>query len=127
MGNERMSQLCQRLATDPTLCQVLSEGGISEQCWDTLYQAVSGGHSVEHVSEALDRIDQIADQLGLEPVTSSTREYRPLPGTSAGFRSMVAWRCPHEHRCGRVQLGGTAAPVCGMTGEPLTCVTVTGG
>jgi hypothetical protein len=66
------------------------------------------------------------DQLtryGLDGLTESTRDYRPLPG-APGHPVVEVFRCPHE-RCGRIDAGPhTAAdpPWCAAAGRPLRVV-----
>ncbi|WP_143229457.1 hypothetical protein [Actinophytocola xanthii] len=127
MGTERISQLCERLARDATLQDVLTQGGVNVEEWDALYEAVLAGADPQALTGLLDRIDLIADHLGLDPVTSGSREYRPLPTGLPGYRSVEAWRCPHQRACGRSQVGGSTAPTCGLTGDALEQIRVVSG
>jgi hypothetical protein len=127
MVTERIAQLCERLARDATLQDLLTQGGVTADEWDALYEAVLAGADPQTLTELLDRTDQVADHVGLDPVTTGIREYRPLPAGLPGYRSVEAWRCPHQRACGRSQVGGSTVPTCGLTGDTLEQVRVVSG
>jgi hypothetical protein len=124
----RLSHLCGVLSRDPGLEGALTAGGVTSADWDVLHgEVTAGGRSAEMVA-VLDKIDRVASSLGVAGVTSAPRDLRPLPNGVTAPRAVSRWRCPHQHRCDRVEAGSAGqAPVCGFTGEHLQRVSVVSG
>jgi hypothetical protein len=127
MVMDRVGWLCRSLARDPGLRSVLDDAGVPARLWDTLVDAVRDGPGPETLT-ALDAMEDAAAAAGIDGITSGTRRFQALPDAAPGFRTARAWRCPHAHPCGRVEVGPlTATPACSLTAEPLVPVKVVSG
>lgn len=124
----RIRRLCAGLETDPTLREFLTESGVSDDVWARVIDAVRRGDSGT-LLPLLDEIDCAAASAGLDGVTGTTREYRPLPASSPPVRTVSGWRCPHERPCGRAEVGADPQVErrCELTGDPLVWASVTSG
>jgi hypothetical protein len=118
---EQISRLCESLATDDTLREVLSEAGVSSQQWHALETALTNGTNPSELNNLVERIIMAAENFGLD-VIGRVREFQPLPAGSPGFRTVRGWICPHLHRCGRLDITNSTTPTCGVTGDPLQAV-----
>ena len=124
----RIGGLCAKLEADSDLRNVLDESGISHDYWARLVEAVRQGET-ETLPALLDELEEAAAGAGLDGVTIETREYKPLPDSSPGVRTVTGWRCPHTEPCGRAEVGADQRIErrCGLTGDPLAWAGVTSG
>jgi hypothetical protein len=128
VGFDRVAVLCARLDRDPETWTVLDEGGMTSAQWDALVDAVRAGAAIEVLVPLLDAVEDAAAAAGVDGVTTTVRQYEPLPGSTAGVRAVRGWRCPHTKPCGRVEPDrGHQPPTCALTADPLTPVRVVSG
>jgi hypothetical protein len=124
----RVAALCTYLDHDPDVRKALDEGGLTAARWDELVDAVRTGAAPDVLAPLLDVVEDAAAAAGLDGVTTGTRRFESLPGSTAGFRVNHGWRCPHAHPCGRVEPDGGDQPrACALTADPLTPVKVVSG
>lgn len=117
--------MCANVRLEPELPAVLAEAGLPADRWQELLNAVRGGADEAALTSLLDDVEEAAAGLGIDGVTTGSRQFRPLPASTAGVRTVHAWRCPHPHPCGHVQvMPSSAKPVCLLTEDPLKPVTV---
>jgi hypothetical protein len=124
---KRIVLLCRSLARDESLREVLSEGGMTEENWRELGDAVTGELDEGRLSELLDLVDDVAAQVGIDGLTCGVREFRPLSSGVAGYRMVSGFGCPHRRRCGRSEPASASSPTCGVTGAPLAQVRIVSG
>ncbi|WP_037064442.1 hypothetical protein [Pseudonocardia acaciae] len=105
---------------------MLTESGLSDGAWTRIVEAVRRGQADELIP-LLDELEDAAANAGLDGVTGSAREYRPLPASSPGVRTVSGWRCPHTHPCGRAEVGADRGIErrCELTGDPMAWAHVT--
>ncbi|KUJ33576.1 hypothetical protein ADL25_44685 [Streptomyces sp. NRRL F-5122] len=115
------------MAGDPGLQAVLHGAGFTRTQWESLVGAVRDGGDPALLTELLDAVEEAAAAVGVDGITSTDRQFQPLPDVTAGVRTAHVWRCPHPRPCGRFEPGSTATPVCPLTQDPLTPVTVISG
>lgn len=115
---DSFGRLCEALAHDETLREVLSDAGISGEQWDLLDTAVTTGTHTSPVVDLVAQIVAVGEDIGVD-VVGRVREFHPLPAGMAGVRSVRGWVCPHQRRCDRADFASAEAPVCGITGTPL--------
>jgi hypothetical protein len=123
----RVARLCSNVDADETLLGELRQSGLSEHDWDLLVDAVRHGQ-VRQLPPLLDAVETAGESACIDGVTSTTRQYQPLPG-SERIRKVSGWLCPHLHPCGRVELDATGQGEvrCALTGDPMTGRSVTSG
>jgi hypothetical protein len=124
----RTGRLCANLQADPTLRGVLTESGVSDSTWARIVEAVRQGES-DKLIPLLDELEDAAANASLDGITGTMREYRPLPASSPGLRTVSGWRCPHARPCGRAEVGADPRIErrCELTGDPLAWASVTSG
>ncbi|GAA1895250.1 hypothetical protein GCM10009753_25200 [Streptantibioticus ferralitis] len=127
MALERVEQLCLSMASDPSLQAALHDAGFNRTQWELLVGAVRHGSDPEALTPLLDAIEEAAAALGVDGLTTTDRQFQPLPDATAGVRTTHRWRCPHPRPCSRVEPGSSTTPVCPLTQDPLTPVTVVSG
>jgi hypothetical protein len=123
----RVARLCTSLAKNESLRHELQQAGFPAEEWESLADAIHDTADSQRLTPLLDAIEDAAAKTGLDGLTSPVRQFEPLPAPSSGYRTVSGWRCPHPRRCGRVDLDAKVAPVCALTQDPLTQVTVTSG
>lgn len=110
-------RLCEELAKDVKLREILAEAGIGVEHWDALNTAATTGARTPQVDELVARIITVGKGVGLD-LTSRVR-YFPLSGDTGGAHSLRGWVCPHRQRCDRADFTSTQPPLCGITRIPL--------
>jgi len=123
---KRIGSLCAKLEADADLRDLLDEEGLSADFWARIVEAVREG-DVGSLIPLLTELEDVAAKAGLDGVTVGTREYRSLPISSPGVRTVSGWRCPHAQPCGRVEVGADPGIErrCELTGDPLSWASVT--
>jgi len=121
----RVGRLCASLESDAELRDEIERAGFASRGWTELADAIRTG-SPRDLTALLDAIEDAAGAAGLDGITHPTREFRPLPNGLPEFRAVTGWRCPHPHRCGRVELAAepTDSHRCAVTGDSLTWISV---
>ncbi len=124
---ERIARLCESLANDRTLREVLAEAGVSNHQWQTLEIAMSTGADIATVASLVGQIVAVAEDLGVDVVGRVRKYYVPLPAGPTGTRTVRGWVCPHRNRCARTDFTSSEAPTCGLTRDPLRAVEASSG
>jgi hypothetical protein len=121
----RVRELCAGLESDAELRADIERAGFPHRGWAQLAEAIRAG-SADALTALLDAVEDAATATGLDSITYPTREYRPLSNGWPQFSTVSGWRCPHAHRCGRVEPAteSTEPRRCAVTGEPLAWVSV---
>jgi hypothetical protein len=106
---------------------MLAGQGITTERWQALAAAVSAGDESATVV-VLDELEHAAAEAGVDGLTvGHTRQYRQLPGSGSAPVAVAGWsQCPHARPCSRVhRTGHTTSPVCAISGDAFTPVSVT--
>jgi len=127
---QRLGNLCSFLQEDDDLRDVLeNEGRLPADTWRRLAEAAGQGEA-RSLLPLLDAVDAAGRAAQLDGVTYTTREYKPPPGPGPWRpRTVTGWRCPHQVKCGRVELATDQRidHQCMLTGDPMTWVSVSSG
>jgi hypothetical protein len=125
----RITRLCSSLDQHPDLRAELQNAGFPAGEWESLAEVIREGPDVQRLIPLLDAVEDAAIKAGLDGLTTPVRQFQPPPSPSSGYRTVGGWRCPHARRCGRVitDADPKVVPVCALTRDSLTLVTVTAG
>jgi hypothetical protein len=113
---ERLAILCSQIARHHEMRQAIAAAGAGPELAELLSAVTADGDpDQKRLLELLDLIGTACDRNGLVGVTTSSKQYTPLP---AGFSASdpdepVTWTCPLR-RCSRAVFADEAT-------EPLSC------
>ncbi|MEV4015684.1 hypothetical protein AB0J35_34795 [Nonomuraea angiospora] len=113
----KISGFCRHLG-DESLSALVRQKKM-EAVYQRVRSALESGRIDDQLEADLDTINSMVLDFTGYSLISSTRTYSPLPGAPRSTGAQW-WSCPRERCVGRGRVkAGEAAPICGISGEPL--------
>jgi hypothetical protein len=112
--SERIARLCSQFTLDD-LTAAAARFGAADPL-DRIVAAVRDGARMADLESDLDELDDAFARNGVDDITTGTRIYHAMPGSS-GHPVMRVWVCPAPRPCARMETADGAR--CGLLSRPL--------
>ncbi|MFE9173193.1 hypothetical protein ACFYNZ_27650 [Streptomyces kebangsaanensis] len=125
---ERLAALCDQIVRHSDMDQVIRDAGVGPQL-DELLDAVRAAQTPDpaRLIELLDEIEEACGREGLAGITTSMKQYTPLPAGffDSGPDEPPTWTCPLR-RCARTVFDDetTTPPSCAAAGTPMAATRI---